>query len=115
MSDVFDRALIAASDSFFKLPGAETVIYIPKSGSPRRIKAVISRNEAEQMPGIDGGSVPKFEVLVKNHETEGIASDELDTGGDKIEMGPRVDNIPRSLRLSILLNHDAGMCLIGVF
>jgi len=115
MSTTFDRAFVAASDSFFKLPGAVTVTYIPKSGSPRRIAAVVSFNEAEELPGVDGGSRPRFEVLVKNDEMQGIASDELDTGGDKVEMAVRVADIPKTLRLVELINHDAAMCLIGAF
>jgi len=115
MSTTFDRTLISAADSFFLLPGSETVVYKPKSGSPRQIKAVVSRSLAAEIPGVNGGSVPKFEVLVKNDDSAGIASDELDTGGDKIEMAKRVADIPKTLRLVELLNHDAGLCRIEAY
>jgi hypothetical protein len=85
MSDTFDKTLKAAAESFFLLPGAETVTYFPAAGASRKIKAVISRAGPENMPGVEGGGLPAFEVLVKNHATAGIASDSVDTGGDKIE------------------------------
>ena len=113
MSTTFDRTLVSAADSFFLLPGAETVLYKPKTGSPRSIRAVVSRNQAEPIAGVDGGSAPRFEVLVKNDGTNGIASDELDTGGDRIDMAKRVADIPKTLRLVELLSQNAGLCRIG--
>ena len=114
MSDVFNDTLIAAADAFFQLPGAETVTYFPATGASRRIKAVISRTGPENTPGVRGGSLPAFEVLVKNHETGGVASDSIDTGGDKIECAKRVDERPKVLRITEVLNHDAGLILLAV-
>jgi hypothetical protein len=94
------------------LPGAETVTYFPRSGSSRQIRAVITRPGAEQMAGVAGGSAPQFEVLVKNDSASGIASDELDTGGDKVELAGRDGKKPEQVRLIELLNHDAGHCEI---
>jgi len=112
MSDVFDKTLVAAADSFFCLPGAEYVTYFPASGASRRIKAVISRSGPENQPGVSGGSLPAFEVLVKNDSASGIASELIDTGGDKIECAKRVDERPKIMRLTEVLNHDAGMMLL---
>jgi hypothetical protein len=113
MSDVFDDSLAAAAESFFLLPGAETVTYFPVSGASRRIKAVVTRSEAEPIAAIAGGARPVFEVLVKNDSAEGIASDLLDTGGDKIKMGKRVNNRPQQLRILEILNQDAGLMLLA--
>lgn len=112
MNDAFDETLVAAADNFFLLPGAEPITYFPVSGDSKKIWAVVTRIEAEQMPALDGGSRPQFEVLVKNDESEGIASDKVNTGGDKIELGLRVDNIPKMLRICEILNQDAGMILL---
>jgi hypothetical protein len=113
MSETFDKTLIAAADSFFQLPGAELVTYFPSGGISRRIKAVISRAGPENIPGVSGGSLPAFEVLVKNDSDEGIASDQLDTGGDKIECAKRVEQRPKMLRLTEIINHDAGLILLA--
>ena len=112
MSDVFDQTLRGAADAVFLLPGAETVTYFPASGSSRQIKAVIDRIGAERIEGVAGGSRPRIEVLVKNDSASGIASDELDTGGDKIKLAVRDGKEPSIVRLIELINHDAGHCLI---
>lgn len=109
MSDVFDDTLKAAADTFFKLPGAERVTYLPGVGASRGIWAVISRRAAGPMAGVSGGSLPAFEVLVKNHATEGIESDVVDCGVDKIRCGKRVDNRPVVMRLTEILSQDAAM------
>ena len=113
MSDAFSQTLQAAAESFFLLPGAQWVTYVPRTGAARRIRAVVRRGGPENMPGIADGSRPMFEVLVKNDDTEGIASDAIDTGGDKIQMGLRINNIPKTVRLTEILNHDAGMMLLA--
>ena len=110
---VFDATLKAAADTFFKLPGAERVTYLPGSGASRGIMAVISRRGPEAIANVSGGSLPAFEVLVKNHATEGIASDLLDTGADKIRCGKRVDNRPGVMRLTEIVNQDAGMMVLA--
>lgn len=112
MSDIFDDTLTAAAESFFLLPGAEWVDYFPRGGSARRIRAVISRNGPENLPNVAGGSTPQFTALVRNHATLGITSDEVDSGGDTIEVGPRVAEVPKTRRITEVLNHDAGLMLL---
>jgi len=105
MSDTFDDTLASAAGSFFLLPGAETVTYYPVSGDGRQISAVITRSEP--------GRTPVVNALVMNSETEGIASDLIDTGGDKIECAKRVGETPKMLRITEVINHDAGLMLLA--
>lgn len=112
MPDTFDATLRSAAPAFFQLPDAEIVTYFPRSGASRRIEAVVTRSQAEPAPDDQGVVAPVFEVLVRNDSSAGIASDELDTGGDRIELAVKVGGRPRQLRLARLVNHDAGMCLI---
>lgn len=112
MSNAFDQTLRGAADAVFLLPGVETVTYFPRSGASRQIRAVVDRSGPEQIPGVAGGSQPRIEVLVKNNSTSGIGSDELDTGGDKIELAVRESERPAQVRLTELLDHDAGLCRI---
>ena len=105
MSDVFDDTLAAAAGSFFLLPGTETVTYYPAAGDSRQISAVITRSEPGRMPVIN--------ALVINSETKGIASDEVDTGGDKLECAKRVGEPPKLLRITEIINQDAGLMLLA--
>lgn len=105
MSDVFDDSLAASAGSFFLLPGAETVTYWPASGDSRQVSAVVTRSEPGRMPVIN--------ALVMNSSTEGIASDEVNTGGDKIECAKRVSEPPKLLRITEILNQDAGLMLLA--
>jgi len=113
MSDVFDDTLKAAAESFFQLPGTEMVTYFPVSGTVRRIKAVVTRSGPENLPGMEAGGLPAFEILVRNHATKGIASDTVDTGGDKIEFAKNVDERPKVMRITEIINHDAGLMLLA--
>jgi len=105
MSDVFDDTLASAAGSFFLLPGREIVTYYPASGSARQISAVITRSEP--------GSPPAIEALVLNDPAEGIASEDMDTGGDEIECAKRVGEKPKRLRITEILNQDAGLMLLA--
>jgi hypothetical protein len=105
MSDVFDDTLASAAGSFFLLPGAETVTYYPASGDSRQISAVITRSEPGRMPVVN--------ALVMNSSSEGIASEDVDTGGDKLECAKRVGEKPGLLRITEVLNHDAGLMLFA--
>jgi hypothetical protein len=114
MSDVFDDTLKAAAESFFLLPDAEWVTYVPRSGASRRIRAVVTRSEWLPLPGAEGGSQPPMDVLVKNDAAAGIASETVDTGGDRIEVAPNVTEPPAMFRIVELVNHDAGLMLLKV-
>jgi len=112
MSDVFDDTLKRSADSFFKLPGYERVVYRPSGGPARTIKAVVTRSDLETVPGVAVGGRPVFNVLLRNDETAGIDSETIDTGGDKIDLAPRVGERPVTFRITELLNHDAGLLLV---
>lgn len=68
----------------------ETVVYVKADGTRRTIQATIIRNPPAVDPATGRDVAPKMRVLVRNHPTLGIASTELDTGGDKIEVAYRV-------------------------
>jgi hypothetical protein len=114
MATAFDETLVAAADTFFLLPGAEWIDYFPDGGSQRRIQAVITRTGPDSIGQFDGGSRPVYEALVKNDDVAGIASDELDTGGDKLQIAPNVNEKPITVRIVRLINHDAGHVLLLV-
>lgn len=114
MSDVFDKTLELSADSFFLLPGIETITYFPASGASREIKAVVNRTGPELPGDFSGGQRDSVEILVKNNSTDGIASTEIDTGGDKAQIGIRGNRRPILMRITEILSQDAGMMKLKV-
>jgi hypothetical protein len=113
MSDVFDDTLKAAADSFFALPGAEYVTYRPRTGLSHRIRAVVTRSQWQPLPGkIEGGSRPPLYVLVKNDAAAGISSEAVDTGGDELDVAPVINEPPIAMRITDIVNQDAGLMLL---
>lgn len=113
MSDIFDETIAAAAESFFLLPGSETVTYYPAAGSGRQITAVVFRPEPGRIPDVEGGSLPGPTVLVRNDPDSGIESDKVNTGGDKVDIGPRVGEPPKTLRITEIIKQDAGLMLLA--
>lgn len=105
-------AVFLNSDHF-----AETVTYYPHRfhtaavREPRSIKAVVIRNQVSVF-NPDEQILTEFEVHVANDSTTGISSDELDTGGDQIELQPRVGETARKVSIQYLNEHDSGMLVL---
>ena len=106
MSNVFDETLELSADSFFLLPDTEIITYFPASGVSRQIKALVDR------PG--PGDLSGIKILVKNNGTNGIASAQVDTGGDKVQIGIRKNRRPIMMRIVEILEQDAGMMKLKV-
>jgi len=66
----------------------DTIIYRPRKGGSREIKAIVEYPGPAAIGGLEGGSRPVLDIYVKNDSIIGISSAELDTGGDKL------DNVP---------------------
>lgn len=88
---------------------AESVVYYPYSGEPRTIDVVIERQQVQLNPEDGDTLTPVFLVHVANNATEGISSDELNVGGDTMEIAVRVGETPTMRRVIRLLGHDEGM------
>jgi hypothetical protein len=56
--------------------------------------------------------VPVYEVHVANSSTVGISSDELDLGGDQIELPPRDGKTAEKRTITQLLTQDTGMLVL---
>jgi|APGre2960657404_1045060.scaffolds.fasta_scaffold35047_2 hypothetical protein len=96
---------------------AETVTYHPHRfhtaavRQPRTIKAVVTRNQVATF-NPDEQILTEFEVRVANNVTTGITSAELDTGGDQIELAPRIGETARKVSVQMLTEHDEGMLVL---
>lgn len=97
---------------------AETVVYYPhvgfgESSSSRTIKAVVHRNQDVALSA-DGGEVvvASFEVHVANSSSIGIASSEIDTGGDQIGLASRIGSTVKRRSIIHMTEHDTGMLVL---
>ncbi len=93
----------------------ETVIYRPKNGRPRKIDAVVIRNPPAAVPELFGKMVAAvWHLTVMNDETQGIASKEINTGGDSVDVIERVGKAPEAKEITRILSHDDGMMTLEV-
>lgn len=91
---------------------AETVTYYKANGKARKINAIVVRDALAILPE-DGDTItPVFEVHVANDVEEGIASDELNLGGDQIAFPVRVGKPVERRSVVKLLAHDNGMLIL---
>lgn len=110
-----DAANVFTSTSDF----AESVVYYPYNyygqtvRASRTINAVVIRMELQAVTQ-DGGQavLPVWEVHVANDDTIGIASDELDLGGDQISMPPRDGVTAERRSITRLLFQDSAMLVL---
>lgn len=101
-----DRALQMAVGSALDAFSADTIIYQPRSGAARSIEAIVEYPGPAAINGLSGGSRPVIDIYVKNDSTIGIGSDEIDTGGDKIQVPPRFGRAAVTMRIVRIVSHD---------
>ena len=100
-------AVFANEDDF-----AETVVYRPRSGGTRSISAVVIRQIAETISDEENRVVPVFEVHVANDSTNGIAADEINRGGDTIDIAERIGQTAKPRPITQILEQDEGMIVL---
>jgi hypothetical protein len=97
---------------------AEVVTYYPHrfygdtARAPREIKAVVMREQTTAFNEDVVTNLPVFQVHVANDATYGISSEELDTGGDQIELPPRDGDTPQRRAITQLITQDHGMLVL---
>jgi hypothetical protein len=91
---------------------AEPVVYYKRNGRSRKINAVVERDDSSQLQEASDLVTPVFKVRACNDEAEGIASNELDLGGDQIGLPPRVGEPVERRSIVRLVEHDEGMLVL---
>ena len=92
---------------------AESIVYYKRNGRSRKIKAVVMRSNAVMLPESQGDlNTPVFEIRVANSQTDGIASDEIDLGGDEIALSPRIGEPVERRSILRITEHDEGMMVL---
>jgi hypothetical protein len=67
---------------------AERVVYRPRSGAPRSVLAVVRRDNLQPV-GDTGVPAATAALSFANDSADGVASREVNTGGDEIEFALR--------------------------
>lgn len=99
-----DASLFTSTNDF-----GEVVVYMPRNGTDRTITATVFRQVAEALGDDENRVLPVFEVHVANSVTTGIATTEVDLGGDQIEIADRVGKTPRPRSIVQIMEQDEGM------
>lgn len=93
---------------------AESIIYRPRGGGTRTIKAIVDRDPPSYWSTGEVVS-PSFRIQVKNSCTTGIASHELDTGGDFVNLRKKINAVEQSeCSILRLVYQDEGMLEIDL-
>lgn len=107
-----DRVFLQ-SDDF-----AETVTYHPYRYATdsvrveREIKAVVTRNQVSAFTPDGEVILPELEIRVANDATTGISRDEIDTGGDQIEVAVKVGGTAERRSIQYITESDEGMLVL---
>lgn len=94
----------------------ETIKYIPRDGAPRTVTAVIDRQPIQTVA--EGMVAPLIVVKVSFDPTDavwgGISVDEVDTGGDKVEVAWNKGEDPQQRSISRSMGVKGGMVILEV-
>ena len=90
---------------------AEVITYLPRHGDARSINAVVIRDAIQDSDGI---VMPSWTVNVANDSTHGIASTEIDIGGDQVMLPPRDGEPAKTRTIQHILIQDHGMLVLQV-
>ena len=97
---------------------AEAVTYYPHRfygaalRSPRAINAVVFREQIASLTEDVETVLPVYEVHVANDSVTGISSNEIDTGGDQIELPSRDGKTAEKKTITRIVTQDHGMLVL---
>lgn len=114
------EAIVSDASSVFLSTNdfAETVTYYPNTyfgeavKPSRSIVAVVFREQVQSLDEEAGTVTPLFHVHVKNNAATGVASDELDLGGDQIEMSVRDGQAVEKRTITRIVTQDHSMLVL---
>ncbi len=93
----------------------ETITYKPGGIGSRSIVGIVDRFPPAAATPAPQGRTPKAIVVVKNSNTEGISSAEIDTGLDKISYPVRIGQTPKDCNIAVRNDEDPASLSLEVF
>lgn len=110
MASTFDAQFSRAGFPNLLRQFGEPVTYWPREGGSRPIDAIIERDPPTIFNAAGEVVLPEFVLRVNNSSKSGIASTEIDTGGDEIEFKENVDDVkPSKFMVGQVVSQDAGV------
>ena len=86
MTTAFDALFCSAGFPALLNQFGESVVYKPRNGGSRTIHAIVEREPPSIYDAAGNVVSPKVTIRVLNNKNNGIASSELDTVDDKIQL-----------------------------
>lgn len=94
---------------------AEVVVYYPRGGGARQIRAIVNRDPPSFYDSTGAVVAVSFMIYVANDSTTGIAATEIDTGGDRIAVARREGNVNLNQRVIwSVINQDIAMIQLAL-
>jgi len=115
MATVFDSHFAEAGFPALLSQFGESITYLPRGGGRRPIDAIVERSPPAVFDASGNAVMPTATIRVYNSCRSGVASSEVDTGGDEIEMFLKIgDAIPKAFSVMTLLAQDSGVTHLAV-
>ena len=109
----WDESMMLAADALLHEFGVG-ITYMRSGGDDRAIVGVVDYDTAQNMGAMPQGKGSVFTVMVKNHATEGVTPDELNTGKDKIKIPDRVGNAAIERKITQIIEQNEGFLTLEV-
>ena len=94
-----------------RLGRTETLTYTPRGGSARSIEGLVERPGNEDTMH---AASPALRVTVLSDDTDGIATDEVDTGGDTLSVAERVGEAAATRQITAVESQDEDWLTVEV-
>jgi hypothetical protein len=115
MGTVFDSHFAASGFPMLLEQFGERIVYLPRGGGRREIQAIVERDPPAVFDASGNAVMPTATFRVYNSCRSGIASQEVDTGKDEIEMKLKVgDQQPKTFSVMTLLAQDSGVTHLAI-
>ena len=92
----------------------EDVIYYPFGAEPRSITAIVEREPPAIYNASGNAVMPKAVVRMLNSRQLGVASSEVDNGGDQIGMALNIGGDVKTFSVMQMQSQDSGVTVLAV-
>lgn len=114
MSTPFNQIIGQNAFAQILLLHGETVTYRPKVGGSYERTAVVERNPPALFDAAGNAVAPNAIVRFLNDATSGVDANNLNTGGDKIDIALRSGAKPTTQNVFEVLSTDGGVTVLAV-
>jgi hypothetical protein len=115
MPSVFDSHFAAAGFPLLLSQFGEPITYWPRGGGSRSIDAIIDREPPAIYDASGNAVLPRAVIRVYNSCRLGVASSEVDGGGDQVEFPLRIgEQLPKRMSIMSMTSQDSGVTVLAV-